>query len=88
MPRFALLPTVSIPLLAGSSLAQIAVGSTSTFDPSLAPSGVAVADFDGAVGAADLAILLGSWGEPGAADLDGDGLTGASDLALLLGLWT
>ncbi len=45
-------------------------------------------DGDGGVGPADLAILLGSWGEPGASDLDGDGLTGPSDLAMLLGLWT
>lgn len=44
-------------------------------------------DGDGAVGAADLAILLGGWSTP-KADLDGDGTTGASDLALLLGNWT
>ena len=47
---------------------------------------------DGAVDAADLAILLGSWGpcEPGSAcsaDLDGDHLVGAADLAILLGHW-
>lgn len=46
-------------------------------------------DGDGIVGAADLAILLGSWGAAGgAADLDGDGSVGASDLALLLGAWS
>lgn len=44
-------------------------------------------DGDGAVGASDLAILLGAWGQRGAADLDGDGNVGASDLAVLLGAW-
>ncbi len=45
---------------------------------------------DGGVGAADLAILLGSWGpcEGCPADLDGDGVVGAGDLAILLGAWT
>lgn len=48
---------------------------------------------DGAVNAADLAILLGSWGpcESGSAcsaDLDGDRLVGAADLASLLGHWS
>lgn len=45
---------------------------------------------DGVVNAADLALLLGSWGTcppPCPADLDGDGSVGASDLALLLGSW-
>ncbi len=46
-------------------------------------------DGDGAVGAADLAMLLGSWGpcEGCPADLDGDGAVEAFDLALLLGSW-
>ncbi len=46
-------------------------------------------DGDGAVGAADLAELLGAWGscEACPADFDGDGLVGASDLAELLGMW-
>lgn len=43
---------------------------------------------DGAVGPADLTILLGSWGTSGAGDLDGDGIVGAADLAILLGAWT
>ena len=43
---------------------------------------------DGVVGPADLAILLGGWGQRGPTDLDGDGTTGASDLAILLGAWT
>ncbi len=42
---------------------------------------------DGSVGASDLAISLGSWGQPGPADLDGDGIVNASDLAILLGGW-
>ncbi len=41
---------------------------------------------DGVVDAADLAILLGAWGTPGA-DLNGDGTTDAADLAILLGSW-
>ncbi len=49
------------------------------------------ADFngDGAVNAADLAQLLGSWGPCPCcpADLDGDGDVGAFDLAQLLGSW-
>jgi hypothetical protein len=45
-------------------------------------------DGNGSVGAPDLAILLGAWGQPGITDLDDDGTTGASDLALLLGAWS
>ncbi len=44
-------------------------------------------DGDGAVGGADLAILLSAWGGPGPADLDGDGVVGGADLAILLGAW-
>jgi len=44
-------------------------------------------DGDGAVGAGDLAVLLGNWGSAGIGDLDGDGAVGPSDLALLLGAW-
>ena len=43
---------------------------------------------DGIVNGADLAILLGSWGEGGVpADLNGDGIVNGADLALLLGNW-
>ncbi|MCA9290490.1 MAG: hypothetical protein KDA25_05145 [Phycisphaerales bacterium] len=44
---------------------------------------------DCVVGPADLAILLGAWGEnPGhPADLDGDGAVGPGDLAVLLSQW-
>jgi hypothetical protein len=50
---------------------------------------VCVGDLDGdlVVGAADLAILLGTWGGPGAGDLDGNGIVDALDLAVLLGAW-
>lgn len=52
-------------------------------------------DFDGTIGAFDLAVLLGSWGpcpEPPAdcpADIhgEGDGIVQADDLAALLGSW-
>jgi probable HAF family extracellular repeat protein len=47
-------------------------------------------DGDGAVGASDLSVLLGSWGACGStcrADLDGDGSVGAADLSILLGAW-
>ncbi|MCH8914057.1 MAG: hypothetical protein IIA33_10885, partial [Planctomycetes bacterium] len=47
---------------------------------------------DGTVDAADLAILLGSWGpctdcDDCPADLDGDCVVGPADLAILLGNW-
>lgn len=47
-------------------------------------------DGDGAVGSADLALLLGAWGACTgcAADLDGDGIVGSADLATLLGAWS
>lgn len=57
-----------------------------TFDAG--PSCDADLDGDGAVGAADLAALLGLWGPgPSGADLDADGGVGSGDLALLLGAW-
>ncbi|MBL9148656.1 MAG: hypothetical protein JNM94_08185 [Phycisphaerae bacterium] len=45
-------------------------------------------DGNGSVNGADLAILLGAWGEGGAADLDGSGSVDGADLGLLLGAWT
>ncbi len=49
---------------------------------------IADLDGDGLVGSADLAILLGSWGQAGVpADLDGDGFVGSADLAIVLGSW-
>ncbi len=46
-------------------------------------------DGDGAVGPADLAELLSTWGpcEGCPADIDGDGLVGETDLAELLAAW-
>lgn len=44
-------------------------------------------DDSGAVDAADLSILLGSWGQPGAADLNASGSVDAADLSILLGAW-
>lgn len=43
---------------------------------------------DGFVNAADLTILLGTWGTSGAADLDGNGIVGPGDLSILLAAWT
>ncbi|MCH2145381.1 MAG: hypothetical protein MK082_09590 [Phycisphaerales bacterium] len=42
---------------------------------------------DGLVDGADLTLLLGNWGQPGATDLDKDGDTDGADLAQLLGDW-
>lgn len=39
------------------------------------------------VDAADLAILLGAWGQAGIGDLDDSGVVDAADLAILLGAW-
>jgi len=50
---------------------------------------IADLDGDGTVGAADLAILLGTWGPCAGcpADFNGDGIINAPDLAQLLGNW-
>ncbi len=63
----------------------------------LAPAAPAAVDFcpclgdlngDGQVDAADLAILLGEWGESGPlGDLDFNAVVNAADLAILLGAW-
>lgn len=54
----------------------------------LTPRAPADLDSDGTVGATDLALLLGAWGNKGTSyDLTGDGLVGAEDLAVLLGAW-
>lgn len=43
---------------------------------------------DGAVGAADLAVVLGAWGPgDGPADLNGDAVVNAMDLGAMLGAW-
>lgn len=61
------------------------------------PLGIAAAttpsdlNLDGQVNAADIALMLGAWGQDCAqgpcADLNGDGIVGAADLALQLGEW-
>ncbi len=59
------------------------------YDPTTGPEGcLADLDRNGAVGASDLALLLGGWGgDASDADLDDDGVVGAGDLAILLGSW-
>lgn len=44
-------------------------------------------DCSGAVNGADLAALLGNWGQPGPTDINDSGQTDGGDLALLLGAW-
>ncbi|MFO0826846.1 MAG: PQQ-dependent sugar dehydrogenase [Phycisphaerales bacterium] len=45
-------------------------------------------DHNGVVDAADLAIVLGAWGQfASSPDLDGNGIVDAADLAVLLGAW-
>lgn len=70
-------------ILAGSSTDNNHNGVPDECDPAPCPADL---NGDGSVGAADLAILLGSWGGGGAADFDGGGV-GSSDLAILLGSW-
>jgi uncharacterized membrane protein len=50
------------------------------------PADLSPAGGDGIVDGADLGVLLGSWGGPGA-DLNGDGITDGADLGELLGGW-
>ena len=43
---------------------------------------------DGIVNAADLGIVIGTWGTPdGQGDVNGDGIVNAADLGLVIGLW-
>jgi len=42
---------------------------------------------DGRVDGADLALLLGGWGQPGPTDLNGSGTTDGADLSILLSSW-
>ncbi len=63
--------------------ATLTVSQTGTCGP------ICVGDLNqsGAVGADDLAIMLGQWGGPGNADLDGNGQVSSADLGILLGAW-
>jgi predicted carbohydrate-binding protein with CBM5 and CBM33 domain len=45
------------------------------------------ADADGDVDAADLGLLLGSWGAPSPYDYNGDGITNGADIATILSAW-
>lgn len=75
------------PLLEGAGLlvASIAVSAAPAFAgggcPGLDLSG------NGTVDGADIAMILGGWGEPGVADLDGNGVVNGNDLAIVLGAW-
>lgn len=62
---------------------------TGVGDPGTEPSDECEADLtdDGVVNGADLAILLGDWGERSTDDLDGVGVINGADLAILLGAW-
>jgi hypothetical protein len=53
------------------------------------PAAANPADFNGdnKVNAADLSVLLGTWGGSGVGDLNGDGAVGPQDLAALLSAW-
>ncbi|MDZ4830861.1 MAG: hypothetical protein SGJ09_11770 [Phycisphaerae bacterium] len=70
----------------GFTTDEIRVGTTWQDVVPESPACVADLDFDGSVGPADLALLLGQWSLVGG-DLDGDKTTGSSDIAILLGSW-
>ncbi|MBL9148784.1 MAG: hypothetical protein JNM94_08845 [Phycisphaerae bacterium] len=44
-------------------------------------------DDNGVVDGADLALVLGNWGNPGIGDVNNDGTTDGADLGLVLGAW-
>ncbi len=73
-------------------LVILGAASAATLDVTLGYS-CAPADIDcsGAIEGADLAMLLGNWGNPGGdggnTDLDGSGTTDGADMAILLGAW-
>jgi len=50
--------------------------------------GEADLDCDGAVGGADLGLLLSAWGGDGTADLDANGIVDGADLGVLLAAWS
>jgi len=43
---------------------------------------------DGIVNGADLAVVLGNWGQGGVGDINDDGIVDGADLAIVLGNWT
>ena len=42
---------------------------------------------DGVVDGADLGLVIGGWGQPGASDVNADGTTDGADLGLVIGAW-
>ena len=42
---------------------------------------------DGVVDGADLGLVIGGWGQPGASDVNEDGTTDGADLGLVIGAW-
>ncbi|MFM1823087.1 MAG: hypothetical protein RI967_1353 [Planctomycetota bacterium] len=80
-PRFVDDPTVAD---TGAGTAPIVDRGAFERQASACPSDL---DGNGVVNAADLSLLLGSWGTAGVGDLDGNGTVNAADLALLLGAW-
>ncbi len=85
------LVTASDPYVIAFALGNVGISVPASFcEPTQASACPADFDGDGFVGAADLAVLLGSWGPvlPGSpADLNGNATVDAADLALLLGAW-
>ncbi len=78
--------SVQLVMNAGATDAQFTAAFAAA-EARLAPPCPADLDGDGAVGGADLGILLGGWGLPGPADLDRDGAVTGADLGALLGAW-
>lgn len=78
-------------LLIASDLAAVDAGVLGDVCLTLTLSASCAADLDGngAIDAADLAIVLGAWGDCAdcAADIDGNGTVNGADLAVVLGAW-
>ena len=71
----------SIPGLLPTSI--IAMGSA----PGAPPECTGDANNNGVVDAADLGLMLGSWGQASAFDYNGDGVTDGADMAVILAAW-
>ena len=76
-------------LAAAASVAMLAF-STSTSAQTNCVNLVGDVDGNGVINGADLAFVLGSWGECAScsADLNGDGVVNGADIALVLGNWS
>jgi len=66
------------------------LSTTDTVALTITPRSIPTVDIngDGVVNGADLALLLGNWGNFGIGDLTFDGTVDGNDLAMLLGKWT